>query len=369
MRIVISGLSNSGKTTIFNALTGQNLETTAYPASVTRETVPHHGVINVPDERLERLSSIFKPKKTTHATIDLLDFPGIIPGDVTQNGKVFSLIKESDAVLHVVRAFKNQGVIHPSGDVNPLRDVVSFETEMLLGDLEFVEKRLERIDEQAKKGKRADEADRGFLLRCKRALEDEKPIRDIEFTDVERVLMSPYQFLTTIPEIIGLNIDEDDIDSERTRGFQIEIENYFKGKGRGALPPILSVCGMIEMEAYQIPDEERGVFLKEMGIGESAKDKFCRAAYDALGLITFFTFIKDEVRAWTIRNGDNALKAAGKVHSDIERGFIKAEVVSYGDFISSGGDMHIVRERGMLRLEGKNYIVNDGDIITFKFHV
>jgi len=369
MKIVITGFSNSGKTTVFNALTGQDLETTVYPTPVTKETMPHHGVVNVPDERLDRLSEVFKPRKTTPATLEYIDYIGISGGDTSHNKMVFEMIKDSDAILHVVRVFENESVMHPSGSVDPVRDVRDFETELILGDLEFVEKRLERIEEQAKKGRRHDEADRGFLLKCREALEGEVSLRDVEFTEAEMRLMLPYQFLTTMPEIIVLNIDEKDVNSESIRNMESDIKGYFKGKGRGLVPPVLSICGKIEMEIIQLPEGERGDFLEEIGIDEPATVRLCRAVNNSLGLITFFTFIKNEVRAWTIRQGSNALGAAGRIHSDIERGFIKAEVVGYEDFISSGGDLHAVKEKGLLRLEGKDYIVHDGDIITFKFNV
>jgi hypothetical protein len=373
VKIVITGFSNSGKTTVFNALTGLNLETTSYPTAISKDIKPHSGIVKVSDERLERLSSVFKPRKTTHATLEYIDYPGIVSpatgSDASQNSMVFDLIKDSDAILHVVRVFEDESVIYPTGEVEPLRDVRSFETELILRDLEFIEKRLERIAEQAKKGKRPDEADREFLLKCKEALEDEISLGDVEFTEAEKRFMLPYQFLTTMPEIVVLNIDERDINSDRAGSMKEQIEGYFKGKGRGSVPPVLALCGKIEMEITQLPEEERGEFFDDMGIDEPAMNKLCRVSYEALGLITFFTVIKDEVRAWTVKQGSNALKAAGKIHSDIERGFIKAEVVSYEDFFSCGEDMHRARERGLLRLEGKDYILRDGDIINFKFNI
>ncbi len=372
MKIVITGFPNSGKTTIFNALTGLSLETTSYPTAISKDTRPHSGIVKVTDKRLDRLSSVFKPKKITHATLEFIDFPGISTstgGDALHNSMVFELIKNSDAILHVVRTFEDNSVIHPAGGVNPLRDVISFETELIIGDLEFVEKRLERIEEQAKKGKSTDKADKEFLLKCKESLEKETSLRDMEFTAGEKRLMLPYQFLTTMPEIIVLNIDEKDINSERIRNIQGEIKRYFKEKGKGFIPPILAICAKIEMEIAQLPEEERGDFLSGMGIDEPLMNKLCKITYESMGLITFFTFIKGEVRAWMLSKGSNALMAAGRIHSDIERGFIKAEVVSYDDFVSSDEDMHSVKERGLLRLEGKDYIIQDGDIITFKFNV
>ncbi|MBI4698322.1 MAG: redox-regulated ATPase YchF [Nitrospirae bacterium] len=328
------------------------------------------GVVRVPDARIDRLSSIYKPKKTTHATVEYIDYVGIASGgDAAQNAKVFSLIKDADAVVHVVRAFEDESVMHPLGSVNPVRDVSSFEAELILGDLDFVEKRLQKIEEQAKKGKKIDETDRHFLLKCKQALEDEVSLRNLEFSDEEKRLMVAYQFLSTMPEIIALNIDEKDISSEKVRNFQNEIKKYFIDRGQSSVPHVIALCGKIEMEIAQLPPDEAKAFLEDLGIAEPAMNRLCRISYDALGLMSFFTVGEDEVRAWTIKKGTSAHQAAGKIHSDIERGFIRAEVVGYDDFISSEEDMVRVKEKGLMRLEGKTYAVRDGDIINFKFNV
>jgi hypothetical protein len=372
VRLSITGFSNSGKTTIFNALTGLNLETTTYPTLASAEVEPHIGVVKVPDKRLDRLSSIYKPKKTTYATIEYIDYLGIIStssGGISQNSKVLNLIKDTDAIVHVVRVFEDDSVMHPLERIDPLRDVKSFETELILGDLEFVEKRLERIELAAKKGKRQDESDKQLLLKCKEALENEISLRNIQFSDEEKRLMPSFQFLSTMPEIIVLNIGEKDINTEKTKRLQDEIEDYFKEKTQETIPPVITLCGKIEMEIAQLPEDEARLFLDDLGIEEQATDRLCRISYEVLDLISFFTVVRDEVRAWTIKKGTTALKAAGKVHSDMERGFIKAEVVSFEDFISSGEDMGKAREKGLLRLEGKSYIVKDGDIINFKFNV
>jgi GTP-binding protein YchF len=373
MRLIITGFSNTGKTTVFNALTGQALETTTYPTSISAEADPHPGVVKVPDARIEKLSSIYQPKKTTFATVEYIDYLGITSvsagGDVSQNAKVFNLIKDADAVVHIVRAFEDESTMHPLGSVNPVRDVTSFEAELILGDLEFVEKRIEKIEQQEKRGKKQEEADKKLLLKCKSALEEEKSLRNIDFTDEERRLMLPYQFLSTMPEIIVLNIDENDISSDKVSKYKAETEAYFKETGLGSVPPVLILCGKIEMEIAQLPSDEAEVFLEDLGIDEPAMHRLCRISYEALGLISFFTVGDDEVRAWTINNGTIAHNAAGKIHSDIERGFIRAETVGYEDFISSGESMQAVKEKGLARLEGKTYPVKDGDIINFKFNV
>jgi GTP-binding protein YchF len=371
VKLAITGFSNSGKTTVFNALTGLNLEVTLYPASLSSGIEPHHGIVKVPDKRLDTLSSIYKRDKTTHAAIDYIDYVGITPtasgGDASQNARVFQLIKDSDAIVHVVREFEEESVIHPMGTIDPVRDVKSFETELIFGDLEFVEKRLERIELSAKKGKKHEEAEKPLLLKCKEALENEISLRNVSFNDDEKKHMSAYQFLTTMPEIIVINTAEKDMNSDSVKIIQHEIESYFKE--HGAVPLVLPICGKIEMEIVQLPHEDAKVFLDEMGIEEPAMNRLCRVSYDALNLISFFTVGKDEVRAWTIKKGTEALHAAGKVHTDMERGFIRAETVHFKDFFESGGDMHKAKETGHMRQEGKTYIVQDGDIIHFKFNV
>jgi hypothetical protein len=369
LKLIITGFSNAGKTTVFNALTGQELETTAYPTSISAEVEPHHGIVKIPDYRVDKLTEIYEPKKTTNATVEYIDYLGITSGDVTQNAKIFNLIRDSDAIVHVVRAFEDDSIVHPRNSIHPVRDVSSFEDELILGDLEFVEKRLEKIEEQAKKGKKKDDSDKDLLLKCKDALESETSLKDIQFNDDEMRQMLPYQFLTTMPEIIVLNIDEGDINSDKVNTLQNDIETYFKEKGLGAVPPVISLCGKIEMEIAQLPADEAAVFLDDLGIKEPAMHRLCHVSYDALGLISFLTVGKDEVRAWTIRKGLTAQLAAGKIHSDIERGFIRAETVSYDDFIASEGEMVKVKEKGLARLEGKTYAVQDGDIINYKFNV
>jgi GTP-binding protein YchF len=373
MKLIITGFSNSGKTTVFNALSGQDVETTTYPTSLSAEVEPHPGIVKIPDSRIEVLSAVYNPRKTTYATVEYIDYLGItsaaIGGDVSQNTKVFSLIKDSDAIVHVVRAFEDESIMHPLGSVSPLRDVTSFEAELILGDLAFIEKRLEKIHEQEKKGKKVDEADKKLLHKCRQALEEETSLRNIEFNEEEQRLMLPYQFLSTMPEIIVLNIAEKDMGSGKLTKFQDDIEGYFRTTGGGTVPPVLIVCGKIEMEIGQLPPDEARAFLDDLGIEEPAMHKLCHVCYSALGLISFFTVGEDEVRAWTIKKGTKAQQAAGKIHSDIERGFIRAETVSYDDFVSSGESMASVKEKGLARLEGKTYEVRDGDIINFKFNV
>ena len=361
MKIAVTGLANSGKTTIFNALTGLNLETTIYP-TLTAE--PHLGVVKVPDSRIEKLADIYKPKKTTYATVEYVDYIGITKGDIEQNKKVSDLIKDVDAVVHVVRGFEDESIVHPLGNVNPARDAETVELEMIFGDLELIEKRLERMEQGQKRGKKPDETEKKILLKCKEVLEKETPLRDIEFSEEEQKTMRNLQFMSIKPVVIVLNIPEKDLNSEKTVEAVSGLQKFFKGKQ----VKVLSLCGKIEMEIAQLSPEEADAFLNDLGIQEPALNKLIHVSYGLLGLISFLTVGEDEVRAWTVKKGTDAQKAAGKIHSDIERGFIRGEVVSFDDFISNGS-MSAARDKGLLRLEGKTYEVKDGDIINFRFNV
>jgi GTP-binding protein YchF len=361
LKIAITGLANSGKTTIFNALTGMNLETTIY-ATVTAE--PHFGVVKVPDSRVDSLSRIYTPKKTTYATVEYIDYIGLTKGDMEQNRKVFDLVKDADAVVHVVRGFADESVTHPLTTVDPLRDAETVELEMIFGDLELVDKRLERMEQGMKRGKKPDESEKKLLLKCKEILEGEKPLRDTEFSEDEDRAMRHLQFMSIKPVVIVLNIGEKEMHAEETRSLVSGLEASFAGRQ----VKVVDLCGKIEMEIAQLPHEEAGGFLEDLGIKEPALNKLIHVSYDLLGLISFLTTGEDEVRAWTIRRGTHAQRAAGKIHSDIERGFIRAEVISFDDFMSHGS-MAAAREKGLLRLEGKTYEVKDGDIINFRFNV
>jgi ribosome-binding ATPase len=360
MKVIIAGLTNSGKTTLFNALTGQNLETTLYP---TTSGDPNLGVVRVPDPRVDSLSGIFMPKKTAYATIEYADFLGITKGDIKQNRKVFDLMKDADTIVHVVRAFQDESLVHPLGGINPIRDFETLELELIFGDLEFVEKRLERMEEAIKKrGKKPDESEKKILLKCRDFLLKEVPLRDVDFNEDEVKAMRPLQFLSTVPEVIVLNVGEKDLHSQQAVEFQSSLQEKYPNL------PVLKLCSRLEMEIAQLPSVEKKPFLEELGIDEPASNKLINTCYSILGLISFLTVGEDEVRAWTIKKSTSALHAAGKVHSDIERGFIRAEVISYDDFIAAGS-MHAARDKGLLRLEGKTYEVRDGDIINFRFNV
>ena len=359
MKVAIIGLSNSGKTTVFNALTGQNIDITIYP---TTSGEPHMGLVKVPDSRLDKLAEIFRPKKTTNASIEYIDYIGLTKGNTEQNRKVFNLIKGVDAIVHVVRVFEDNAVVHPIGNVDPLRDIETIELELIFGDLEFVEKRLERMEEGAKKGRKPDESEKKLLIKCKDFFQKEILLRDVTFNGEEQNSMKPLQFLSTKPEILVLNIEEKDLNAEYIKKLQLSILNRYP------LLSVLPLCGKIEMEIAQLSPYDAKPFLDDLSLKEPASNKLIKVCYDTLGVISFFTYVGNEVRAWTITKGMDAQKAAGKVHSDIERGFIRAEVISFDDFISVGS-IHAAKEKGLLRLEGKTYEVKDGDIINFRFNV
>ena len=359
MKVALIGLSNSGKTTVFNALTGLTVDTTVSP---TISGEPNIGVVKVPHSEIDMLSEIYRPKKTTYATIEYLDYIGLTRGDLKQNRKVFDLIKDVDAIVHVARAFYDESIIHPMETINPVRDVETVELELIFADLAFIETRLERIEEGKNRGKKPDETEKKLLLKCKDFLLKETALRDVNFTNEEMKVMRTLQFLSTIPKVIVLNSGERDGDTEYAKTLEASLLNRYPSAD------VLTLCGKIEMEISQLPNDERAPFLKELGIEEPASNRLIRTCYQLLGLISFITVGEDEVRAWTVRSNTNAVIAAGKIHSDIERGFIRAEVISYDDFIASGS-MHTAREKGLLRLEGKTYEVQDGDIINFRFNV
>ncbi len=364
MKLGIIGLPNAGKTTLFNALTGQALEVTAYANPASAEAPV--GVIKVPDARIDRLSTIYKPKKTVYAEVQCADITGLDRGisGSGQKGALFELAWDADALIHVVRAFEDEAVSH-EGPIEPQADAAALDLELIFHDLELVETRLERIENSMKKGiGEGLDVEKAALERCREALEAEQPLRGVELSDEERAAIGSLQFASLKPVLVVLNVSEEAISGEGTAAAVAALSDYYAGKQ--AL--VFSLSGKIEMELSQLEPDETVMFLEELGIEEPAMNLVIREAYELLGLISFFTVGEDEVRAWTTRRGDAAPRAAGRVHSDIERGFIRAETISYDDFIAAG-DMAHAREQGTLRLEGKDYVVQDGDIINFRFNV
>ncbi|MCX8027794.1 MAG: redox-regulated ATPase YchF [Thermodesulfovibrionales bacterium] len=366
MKIAITGLSNSGKTTLFNALTAQNHETTTYP-NISGE--PLFAVVKVPDERVDKLSEIYKPKKTTYATVNYIDYIGLTKGDIEQNRKVFDHIKDADAVVIVLRAFKDDSIVHPLNNIDPISDLETIHLEFIFGDLDLVEKRLTRITEGEKKGKKSKPLEKEILLKCKSALEHEIPLNQIDFNNDEKETLRHLQFITTKPQIVVINLSENDLNTYSASDLENKTKDFFNTRNITRDISVLSLSAKVEMEVSQLDTQDRLDFLKDLKINEPACNKLIKTSYELLGMISFLTCGEDEVRAWTIKQGDTALKAAGKIHSDIERGFIRAEVIGFEDFIKSGYSMTNASKMGLLRLEGKGYEVKDGDIIHFRFNV
>lgn len=359
VKIAIIGFPNSGKSTVFNVLTQSNIETSAYSGG---KSTPNIAVVKVPDERVEKLDAIFSPKKKTPAEIVFQDFVGIVKDDGKKKDTLFSEdVKQSDALVHVCRVFEDDAVPHPSDKVDPLSDAETMELELIMSDLMTVDNRIERLqkDLQRKPSKEA-EFELELMQRLKVILEEEKPLRDAEITDEELKVIKGYNFLSLKKIIIVANVSEDQLSGEATKG----VEEYASKIG----VEFQALCGTIEMEIAQMEEEDQLVFLEEYGIENSARDIFIRKAYNMLGLISFFTVGEDEVKAWTIVDGTNAQDAAGEIHSDLKRGFIRAETVAYDAFMEVES-LSKAREKGMLRQEGKTYIVKDGDIINIKFNV
>ncbi len=343
-----------GKTTIFELLTD------------TRERISGAGKTNtaiarVPDERIDFLSARFKPKKTTYAQLELVDIPGLVPGAEKSAHVFLDAVRKSDALLHVVRLFDSGNAPFIYDSINPLRDIETVSYELLLSDLDLIEKRIERINANKKKNQML--AELQLLERLRDSLSDEVPIGSIDFSDEEMAIINNYQFLSGKPMLLCINLPESEI-SNSFYPFRDEIYQY----AERTQTPVVEISASIEREIADLDPEEKQAFLEDLGIKETGLHKICRIMYQRLGLISFFTVGEDEVKAWTIENGTNARKAAGKIHSDIERGFIRAEVVEYEDY-KTLGSIPAVKEKGLFRLEGKEYLVKDGEIIHFRFNV
>jgi ribosome-binding ATPase len=359
MQIGIVGLPFCGKSTLFQTITKTHID----PAALAK-TESHHAIVKVPDARLEKCVEIFSPKNTVHATIEFVDVVGLKKGESgsTQFTTNFlANVKTNDALVQVVRLFANETVPHPDGSIDALRDITAFETEFILSDLALVETRIERIKKQLMKMQ--DELikrELPILEKCKLILENEKPLRTKDFTKDELQLLKTYQLLSIKPMLIALNFDE----SQRS-----EMDKYMKTvaeKKEGKNTKVVSFFGKIEMEMSELPEDEAKIFMEEYGIKESALNTLIREAYTLLGLQSFFTVGEDECRAWTMKSGMNAQEAAGVIHSDFFAKFIRAEVVHYDHFIAAGGSFPKTKEAGQWRLEGKEYIVKDGDIMSIR---
>jgi len=361
VKIGLIGLNQTGKTTLFDLLTGRDEGT----GSTGGKGSANIGTGFVPDERIDYLSDLYKPKKTTYAKIELIDVAGFSVSDGSHNSgasKFLNDVRPCDALIHVLRAFGSGSVVHDLGSIDPARDLEAVETEMLFADLEMIERRVGRI-KAGKKVTKEHEAELDLLERCNDRLEKSGAIADMDMSEAERSMIKSYAFLTDKPRLAVANLDEDQWES-KSWSHQETLRSMCSGLG----VPLIELCVGMELEISRLPDEDRLLFMEDMGIEKPGIAVLARAVYGLLGLISFLTVGGDEVRAWTIENGTIAKNAAGKVHSDIERGFIRAEVVKY-DSIRELGSMAKVKEKGLFRLEGKEYIVVDGDIINFRFNI
>lgn len=360
MEIGIFGLPLSGKTTLFNLLTGTHAET----GFATGKKKANVGMSRVPDKRLDELSAIWTPKKTTHAVIRYVDVAGMEKSaEKGLASEVLTSLKNTDSLLIVVRAFEDESVPHAEGSVDPMRDARAIMDELLLSDMVIVENRLDRIAKQMK-GKDRDEAlaEKALIEKLGQALEEGTAIRDLQMTDDERKIVRGYQFLTQKPMILAVNIGEDDVKNAS------DIVDRVKKELKDDSIAVTWICATVEQEISELGEEDAAAFLGDLGIAESATARIIRTSYGLLGLISFFTMGEDECRAWTVKSGAKAPEAAGVIHSDLERGFIRAEVVAYDDF-EKARSYAVCRDKGLLRLEGKEYVVKDGDILNIRFSV
>ncbi|KJS81027.1 MAG: hypothetical protein JM58_17985 [Peptococcaceae bacterium BICA1-8] len=355
MKIGIIGLSSVGKTTMFNLLTNTKVATGAYGAKDV-----NIGMAKVPDKRMDYLINLFKPKKTSYAQIEFIDIGGVVPGGGTR--KFLDEVRDCDAIVHVVRTFDNKDVPHITESINPAKDLETVDLELLFADLELLDKRLERI-KSGKKIKKEQQDELELLERLYKHLEEGGDIRQVDLSEEEEKQLRAYSFLTEKPKLVVVNVDE-----AQFKGNSYPAETELSELCSQKDMPLIEICGQIESEIGDLTEEDKEIFMEDLGITETGIQRLARAVYERLGLMSFFTVGEDEVKAWTINKGTPAKKAAGKIHSDIERGFIRAEVVKYQD-LSHLGSMVKVKEQGLFRLEGKEYIVLDGDIINFRFNV
>jgi len=364
MKLGMVGLPNVGKSTLFNALTNAGAESANYPFCTIEKNV---GIVSVPDSRLDRLAEMYEPDKFTPATLEFVDIAGLVNGASKGEGlgnQFLGDIREVDAIVHVVRCFEDENIIHVDGRINPAVDIETINLELIFSDMEMVSRRIDRT-KKALKGDKKLQGQVDFLESLLAHLEDGKSARSYDFNEEELEWLRDMPLLSAKPVIYAANLSENDFRSSLKSNVHYQMVKKIAEEEHSAVLPI---CAKVEAEIAELEDEDKAIFLEDLGLEESGLNRIIREGYVLLGLISFLTAGKQEVRAWTIQKGTRAPQAAGKIHTDFEKGFIRAEVVSYDDLIRCGS-MTAAKEKGLVRLEGKDYIMQDGDIVLFRFNV
>ncbi|MGN0550267.1 MAG: redox-regulated ATPase YchF [Acutalibacteraceae bacterium] len=364
MKLGIVGLPNVGKSTLFNAITNAGAQSANYPFCTIE---PNIGVVAVPDKRLDKLAQMYEPDKFTPATIEFVDIAGLVKGASKGEGlgnKFLSNIREVDAIVHVVRCFENDDIVHVEGSIDPKRDIETINLELVLSDVEMIDRRIDKTQKLLKADKKY-QTELDFFKRVRDALNEGKSARSVECNEEEKELLSTVALLTNKPIIYAANMSDTDFSDgiEGNKYFK-QVSEIAKSENAGVLP----ICAGLEAEIADMEKEEKEMFLADMGLEQSGLDRLITECYDLLGLISYLTAGKQEVRAWTIKKGTKAPQAAGKIHTDFERGFIRAEVIAYDDLMACG-TMTAAKEKGLVRSEGKEYVMKDGDIVLFRFNV